>query len=212
MKKLNITYKNEIIQLHGEIELSLKTSLEKAIRIGELLTGIKGKLKHGEFIPWIKDNLPFTDRTARSYVNLYNKRTELSGVNNINEAYRILAPKNIETEILTYLHEQAEFWKLMSNYIPVKNKTDIDLEPFSANEIKEEKCYSLMNEHLSYIKKLNPSYEELAYMDEYIRKMQNEIGRMRVYRGICVDNYKDIRKTCRKRMQELKTETVSDLN
>ena len=50
---------DEIGQLHNEIIGHLKTSLEKAIRIGELLSEQKDSLKHGEFIPWIKDNLPF---------------------------------------------------------------------------------------------------------------------------------------------------------
>jgi hypothetical protein len=58
----------EIVKLHNEIIDALKMTLRKAIRIGELLTEQKQSLKHGEFAPWIKDNLPFTDRTAQMYM------------------------------------------------------------------------------------------------------------------------------------------------
>jgi hypothetical protein len=43
----------EIRWLHAEILAAARTSLDKAIRIGELLTGIKSGLKHGEWLPWI---------------------------------------------------------------------------------------------------------------------------------------------------------------
>ena len=63
----------EIIQLHNEIIGHLKSSLEKAIRIGEILTDQKQDLKHGAFIPWVRSNPPFSDRTARNYMNVYRK-------------------------------------------------------------------------------------------------------------------------------------------
>lgn len=86
----------EIIVLHGEIGGLLKTSLKKAIRIGELMTEQKASLKHGEFTPWIKANLPFTDRTARKYMQLYENRELLKteNVSGLTGAYKLLeAPK-----------------------------------------------------------------------------------------------------------------------
>ena len=82
----------EIVTLHQEIAGHLKISLEKAIKIGELLTEQKESLKHGQFTPWIKDNLPFTDRTARNYMRLYHARDKLKTerVSDLNEAYRLL--------------------------------------------------------------------------------------------------------------------------
>ena len=46
----------EINQLHGEILAAAKTTIEKAIRIGELLTARKEKCPHGAWLPW---TLPF---------------------------------------------------------------------------------------------------------------------------------------------------------
>ena len=62
---------DEISKLHGEIYGAFKTSLEKAIRIGELLTEQKQNLRHGEFTSWVENNLPFSDRTAQIYMRLY---------------------------------------------------------------------------------------------------------------------------------------------
>jgi DUF3102 family protein len=48
------TLAQEIRDLHGEILAVARTSLEKAIRIGELLTQAKQSLAHGEWLPWLK--------------------------------------------------------------------------------------------------------------------------------------------------------------
>ena len=86
----------KIITLHNEITEALKSSLEKAILIGQLLIGQKEKLNHGEFTSWIKENLPFTDRTARNYIKLFNNKDMLitETVSDLKSAYRLLSEKN----------------------------------------------------------------------------------------------------------------------
>lgn len=68
----------ERVTLHNEIAGHLKMSLEKAIRIGKLLTEQKTSLKHGEWLSWIKANLPFSDRTARVYVRCFDNKDKLA--------------------------------------------------------------------------------------------------------------------------------------
>ncbi|MFC1580088.1 DUF3102 domain-containing protein [Thermodesulfobacteriota bacterium] len=86
----------EIITLHQEVEQTLlsciRLSLPKALRIGELLIKQKDSLKHGEFIPWIKTNLPFTDRSARNYMRLFKERERLKteNVSDLSLAYRLI--------------------------------------------------------------------------------------------------------------------------
>lgn len=84
---------SEIITLHNEVAGYLRMSVEKAIRIGELLTEQKAGLQHGEFLPWIKANLPFTDRTARNYMAFYSNRNLLKteNVSDLSSAYKLLA-------------------------------------------------------------------------------------------------------------------------
>jgi hypothetical protein len=82
----------EIIRLHNGILNSFKKTLADAIKIGELLTDQKGNLKHGEFMAWVNENLPFTDRTARNYMRVYKERDGLKTetVSDLSEAYHRL--------------------------------------------------------------------------------------------------------------------------
>ena len=68
---------DEINRLHGEIVGALRTSVEAAVRIGKLLSEQKAELAHGEWLPWIEANLPFTDRTAQKYMRVYEGRPAL---------------------------------------------------------------------------------------------------------------------------------------
>jgi len=83
----------EIVTLHQEIVGHLRQSLDKAIRIGQLLTEQKDSLKHGEFTPWLRANVPFTDRTARNYMRLYREkdRIKTESISDLNGAYFLLA-------------------------------------------------------------------------------------------------------------------------
>ena len=77
MKALAIARVKEIRRLHEEIGEALRTTLPKAIRVGELLAEQKAELKHGEWLPWCKANLPFSERTASDYMKFHARRAEL---------------------------------------------------------------------------------------------------------------------------------------
>ncbi len=79
----------EICNLHQGILCQARTSLSNAIRIGELLTLSKGGLKHGEWLPWVEKNLPFTIMTVSRYVRIYEMRDDprLNNVLNLSDAY-----------------------------------------------------------------------------------------------------------------------------
>ncbi len=91
----------EIHKLHGEIGGYIKIGLEKGVRIGEILVGVKGKLPHGEFLPWIKNNALFKERSARNYMNLYKNRDVLksASVADLNSAYKLLSHYKKETQL-----------------------------------------------------------------------------------------------------------------
>jgi len=95
---------DEIAKLHVEIFGAYKSTLEKAIRIGQLLTEQKQNLRHGEFTSWVENNLPFSDRTAQIYMRLYSERdrlkTEAVSVLNLKSAYRLLIEHKSPKEIV----------------------------------------------------------------------------------------------------------------
>lgn len=86
---------SEISRLHGEIAAAYGMSLDRAIRIGQRLTQQKESLGHGKFLPWVHDHLPFDERTARRYMQLWEHRAELKSdsVSDLTTAYRLTAPK-----------------------------------------------------------------------------------------------------------------------
>ena len=86
---------SEIVALHGQILTTARTTLDKAIRIGQLLTEQKASLKHGEWLPWVEANLPFDRRTATNYMAVYSKREMVSHLDNPTDAYRLLAEPKV---------------------------------------------------------------------------------------------------------------------
>ena len=74
---------SEIVALHGQILTTARTTLDLAIRIGELLATQKASLKHGEWLPWQKDNLPFNQTTASNYMRLFSNRGKLATIANL---------------------------------------------------------------------------------------------------------------------------------
>jgi hypothetical protein len=83
----------QINDLHAELVTLAQSSLEKAVRIGELLTKEKVITSHGGWLPWIKSNLKFSQQTASNYMRLYQHRKKLPTVGNLGltDAYRLLA-------------------------------------------------------------------------------------------------------------------------
>ena len=73
----------EINELHKGVYGGLKTTVEKAIKIGELLTECKEQVKHGEWEQFVRINCDFSEDMAQKYMKAYEKRD--------NEEYRTRA-------------------------------------------------------------------------------------------------------------------------
>jgi hypothetical protein len=83
----------EINRLHSEIVASVRTTLEKAIRIGELLSVAKEQTAHSHWTEWVQANLEFSERTASRYMRVYQNRDRLKSdsVSDLTSAYALLA-------------------------------------------------------------------------------------------------------------------------
>ncbi|MDY7027155.1 MAG: DUF3102 domain-containing protein [Spirochaetota bacterium] len=53
-------------------------------------------MAHGEFLPWLKENVPFEQKTAWRYMKLHEHNCKLGTVTNLQEAYRKI--EEIETQ------------------------------------------------------------------------------------------------------------------
>jgi hypothetical protein len=79
----------QIVTLHIGISKAMRRSVDDAVRIGQLLTEQKDKMEHGKFLPWLK-LLPFAERTARRYMQLFEYRDKTATVADLNEAYALI--------------------------------------------------------------------------------------------------------------------------
>jgi hypothetical protein len=56
---------------------SARTTLQRAIEIGELLVIAKERVGHGNFEAWVTDHCQLSYRSARRYMTLARDRTEI---------------------------------------------------------------------------------------------------------------------------------------
>jgi len=68
----------EINRLHRSICNHATSALLEAIQAGELLNRRKEKCLHGEWIPWLKANVEFSETTARVYIRCYENKKSLN--------------------------------------------------------------------------------------------------------------------------------------
>ena len=82
----------EINKLHQELEELATGALDRAIRIGELLSRAKSQVPHGQWLPWLTNNVAFSERTARNYMRVFENRATLKSANvaDLGEAYQLL--------------------------------------------------------------------------------------------------------------------------
>jgi Protein of unknown function (DUF3102) len=62
---------------HEAVSDALADSVRHAIAAGELLIEAKGQLKHGQWLPWLRDHCTISERTAQLYMRVAKNRTEI---------------------------------------------------------------------------------------------------------------------------------------
>lgn len=77
----------ELNRLHGGIEDKLRSTVADAIRAGEILTQVKDRMSHGDFLPWIKSNCRFAQSSAYRYMQVFEYQNKITSVGNLQEAY-----------------------------------------------------------------------------------------------------------------------------
>jgi hypothetical protein len=86
--------RKKIIAAHQNYNSQIRSALVSGYEAGQLLTEAKTGMDHGDFLPWIRDNLPFKERTAQNYMHLWRNRAILEGasIETLSGAYKTLTP------------------------------------------------------------------------------------------------------------------------
>lgn len=61
----------EIRYLKEKMTFVARASVVIAFELGRRLAAVKETLDHGQFLPWLEDNLDISERTAQNYMKLY---------------------------------------------------------------------------------------------------------------------------------------------
>jgi hypothetical protein len=69
---------NKINSLHHQVESHTSRALSLAIQTGEMLSGAKSQVHHGEWLRWLDENFDGSRRIAQTYVRLFNHRSLLN--------------------------------------------------------------------------------------------------------------------------------------
>jgi hypothetical protein len=175
---------SEIVALHGEIVTAARTSLDKAIRIGELLAAQKASMKHGQWLPWIKENLPFAEVTAQRYMRCYVRRDELKSVTvtDLGDAYHLLSapaePKPVTKDEIPTPAELTDSVESIVSAVHLFCKNELQEVAKTIDGIKGEPAND--EERLSWIHSLVACQRKAAkwrhYWSEYTLRCERRLG------------------------------------
>lgn len=83
----------QIKELHSQIMKDSKDSLQRAIKLGGILSDYKDTVGHGHFVEWINTSLPFSERTSRNYMSLFRHKDKIQEqkITSLLQAYKLIS-------------------------------------------------------------------------------------------------------------------------
>ncbi len=136
----------EISVLHREFEASLRTAIEKGIEIGQILTKVKGALHHGEWLPWLDDFAPFSQRMAYYYVAAYDQRDQIHSklATGCNFTFKELSGANGDVQLQTQqLHESNFYFHSIRATQRLMGEINHEIKDHPVDSWERDKCQSL---------------------------------------------------------------------
>jgi hypothetical protein len=96
---------------HEAFTAAMKRGVQHAVTAGEMLIEAKARMKHGQWLPWLRDHCSMPGRTASLYMRMAAHRAELSDENgnvadlSLRGAIAMLAPESEGEKILKRIAE-----------------------------------------------------------------------------------------------------------
>jgi hypothetical protein len=100
-----------VLQRTGEIRERLAQSAQSIWEIGQRLVDVRSQLKYGQFNAWLKAEFGWSNRTAYSFINVYETfrdRANLAEVNIATSALYLLAAPSTPSDVREQVIEQAK--------------------------------------------------------------------------------------------------------
>jgi hypothetical protein len=100
-----------LVELHSQIMAGVRLTFDAAIEAGRILSSVRASRK-GKWLRWLGESVPFSQRTAYNYIDLYERRGQLklANVASVSEAYALLhaPPKHKRRDELAPVVEELE--------------------------------------------------------------------------------------------------------
>ena len=100
-----------IVAEHQAVSTALKDSVQHAITAGALLLEAKEQLKHGQWLPWLRDHCTISERTAQLYMRCAKNReaieanTQCVADLTLNEAAAMLALSSDMKKLFDFMRQ-----------------------------------------------------------------------------------------------------------
>jgi len=154
------THIQEINTLHSNIEGKLKSTVQDAIKLGELLTNVKQELPHGTFLNWINDNCNFSQKTSYRYMSLFQYKSKVVTVTNLPEAY-----KQIQ-----YLQQEKERTETQKAFKRVQKFKSTGIKPEGWRKNTDDKLYK---EEIERDKRIEENRKRINKIDNEKKSSNN---------------------------------------
>jgi hypothetical protein len=143
----------------SELRLALRRGTADVLNIGRLLAEAKEKMPHGEWLPWLKDEVSMSERSAQKYIKAtdFAVKYELGADLNLSTSALFLISRYDQREIADAVIQAAKDRHLGTDQAKeIVNKTLAELN--AANEAKsEESSTGSAQRHARARSAVNPS-------------------------------------------------------
>ncbi len=87
----------EINDTHAQAMLHAGEAMNHALRCGDLLIKAKATVQHGHWLPWLRQNIAFSERTAQGYMRIAERYSRLQ----IRDSVADLSVRGVLKELAT---------------------------------------------------------------------------------------------------------------
>lgn len=124
--------KAEFMMLWDDEQRDILRLVNRRIQMGEVITGMREELPHGEFMPWVERELPIQRSTAQKCMGLFKHRDELPPDGNLTACYKQV--EQLETE-----ERQQQRREQRERQKPADKESLVDLDPQKPAEPQEDR-------------------------------------------------------------------------
>lgn len=157
------TIASEIRYIQGDVQ---QYAAQGALKIGERLCEAKELLDHGEFLPWLKEEFGWTDRTAQKLMAVYRE---------FGDSQKSLFGPGINTKTYSDL-PVSKLYLLIS--VPESEREDF-VRDNNIEEISVREMEKLIKEKKEAEENAREATEQLEEMNDKVAALQTELRQLR---------------------------------